>query len=276
MAAEDRLGIDPSVPNVARMYDYWLGGVHNFAADRQAAEEILAAVPEARASAAANRAFVRRVVRFLAADAGISQFIDIGAGLPTQGNVHEVAQEVNPVARVVYADYDPVVVAHGRALLMGNPSAASILGDVRRPEEILANPELRSLADLSQPVALLLTGVLHFIDDADADGAYSIVRRLTASLSPGSYLAVSHGCAEGMNTEPTSEPGNPVANAVFRRSTVAHALWSRSRAEVSRFFVGCELLAPGVVWVPEWRPESGGDVTNPGRSHFLGALGRLP
>ena len=159
--------VDASVPNVARIYDYLLGGKDNFAADRDAAAELLALLPDAQAACHHNRAFLRRAVRFLAGQAGIRQFIDIGTGLPTQGNVHDIARAIAPDARVAYVDYDPVVVSHAQALLATTPTVAVINGDLRNPDKILTHPGLRELIDFSQPVAILLTAILHFIADEE-------------------------------------------------------------------------------------------------------------
>lgn len=259
-------GIDPTVPNAARVYDYWLGGRNNFAADREMAHAITAAVPESQDACLANRAFVRRVVRFLTS-AGIRQMIDIGSGLPTQGNVHEIAQQIVSAARVVYVDYDPIVLAHSRALLVGSPSAAAIEADVRRPAEILANPALRELIDLRQPAAVLLTAVLQFV--SDAEDPYYCVAYLRDNLALGSYVAISHGSDEGM-----SAASSRLVYEAYRHSSATRIV-GRSRAEVTRLLGGLEILPPGVVWVPAWRPDPGEEVRDPQRSHFLGGVGKL-
>ena len=172
------------------MYDYLLGGKDNFEADRVAAEKVLALVPGLRRAAVENRRFLRRVVRFLAAEVGISQFLDIGVGLPTQGAVHEVAREINPRARVVYVDYDPVVVSHGQALLAVTDLSIMVQGDLRRPAELLARPEVRAHLDFGQPVAIGLFAILHFLRDADDPAG--IVASLRDAVAPGSYLVISH------------------------------------------------------------------------------------
>ena len=182
--------LDITTPNVARMYDYYLGGKDNFAADREAAEKVLALVPGLRRAAQENRRFLRRVVRFLAAQAGITQFLDIGVGLPTQGAVHEVAREVRPGVRVAYVDYDPVVVAHGQALLAVGDLSVMVRADMRRPAELLADPEIREHLDLSKPVAITLFATLHFLPDSDDPAG--IVGCLRDAVASGSYLAVSH------------------------------------------------------------------------------------
>src|SRR6266498_1582061 len=182
--------INTDVAHPARMYDYYLGGKDNFPADREAADQALAASPAVRDMARQNRAFLQRVVRFLARDAGIRQFIDIGAGLPTQGNVHEIAQAITPDARVVYVDNDPIVVVHSDALLAGHNTTA-IKADLREPNVILEHPEVREVIDLDQPVAVLLVAVLHFLQDAD--DPVGVVARLRDAMAAGSYLAISHG-----------------------------------------------------------------------------------
>lgn len=258
------LGIDPSKMNVARLYDYWLGGTHNFEADRAAAAQILAAVPEAPFAARANRGFVRRATRYAAGE-GIAQFVDIGAGLPTQGNVHEIAQAVTPTARVVYVDYDPIVLAHSRALLHGNPRVRAILADLRDPAVIIADPALQELIDFAQPVAVLLTGVLHFI--ADDEQAVRIVTTLAAQMAPSSYLILSHGSGEGMDPAALDQ-----GQEVYARAS--EMIYSRSRAEIGKFFEEFDIVEPGVVFTPQWRPEPGQEAADPVQSRFLCAVGR--
>jgi hypothetical protein len=252
--------VDTRRANTARVYDYWLGGSHNFLADRDVARAIAAAAPNAPAIAVAGRAFLGRAVRFLAA-AGIRQFLDIGSGLPTQANVHEVAQQAAPGARVAYADIDPVVIAHSTALLAGNQNAAIIDASLRDPEKILADPATQALIDFSQPVGLLLVAVLHFI--ADADDPWRIVATLRGALAPGSYLVLAHGTSDGQPR---------VAQAVekiYNRSVSAD-LHIRSRAEILRFFDGFDLVSPGLVYLPQWRPDSPADV--PGDPASFGNL----
>jgi hypothetical protein len=188
--------VDVSRPHSARMYDYYLGGKNHFAADRELAEKVLASMPSVRTAARENRAFLGRAVRFLAAEAGIRQFLDIGTGLPTSNNVHEVAQSVEPSARVVYADNDPLVLTHARALLASSPQGrtAYVQADLRDPESILGSPRLRDVLDLSKPVALMLVGVLHFIPDEDRPA--EILATLIGALPAGSYLVASHTTTE--------------------------------------------------------------------------------
>jgi hypothetical protein len=248
-------------PNVARIYDYLLGGKDNFEADRAAAETLIRLIPDGLTACRENRRFVRRAVRYLAAH-GIRQFIDIGPGLPTQGNVHEVAQECAPDARVVYADYDPVVVAHAQALLAKPAGVAAISGDLRRPGEILQDPELRTLISVDRPFAVLATAVLHFIGD-DED-PYAITRTLSDAMPSGSYLVITHITADDI----AADAGRK-AQAVYARATAqAHP---RSRDAVTRFFDGLELADPGVVSVSAWRPELG---CGKGRTLMYAGVGR--
>jgi SAM-dependent methyltransferase len=258
-------GVDTKRANVARVYDYWLGGSHNFLADQDVARAIVAVEPKMREIARANRQFLGRAVRYLAT-AGIHQFLDIGSGIPTEGNVHEVAQHADPGARVVYADVDEVAIAHSKAILAGNENAAIVAADLREPEKILANDEVRRLIDLGQPTGLLLMVVLHFI--ADAEDPWRIVATLRDALAPGSYLVLGHATHEGRPT---------VAHAterVYNRS-VATELHLRSRAEIQRFFDGFEFVDPGLVYVPLWRPGSPADVPgDPGQFGCLVAVAR--
>ncbi|MFP3967771.1 SAM-dependent methyltransferase [Actinomadura fulvescens] len=252
-------GVNVQVPNVARIYDYLLGGKDNYAADRDAAERLLAVAPETAATVRENRAFLRRAVRLLAAE-GVRQFVDIGAGLPTQANVHEVAREIAPDTRVVYVDNDPVVVAHGRALLTDSPQVTVLEGDLRRPVDIFADPALRALIDLDRPVAVLMLAVLHFVTD-DQDPA-SIVRRVRELLPPGSALILSHVTSEGNRAEAASTAKN-----VYDHATASIAL--RTRPEILAFFEGFELEEPGLVYAPEWRPDGTEPIASPPEASFL-------
>jgi len=257
-----RIEIDTSTPNPARIYDYLLGGKDHFPADRTAAEEILAAVPQARAGARENRAFLGRAVRYLAAEAGIRQFLDIGTGLPTQGNVHQIAQAIAPDAPVVYVDNDPVVHAHAAALLAGGHTVA-VLGDLRQPEAILAHPEVRRVLDFGRPVAVLLVAILHFVrDEEDPAG---IVARLRDGLAPGSYLVVSHATAD-FHPEVAAK-----VTAVYEQATAPLVL--RSRDQIGRLFDGFELVAPGLVQPAAWRPDGEGPAS-PGAGGFHAGVGR--
>jgi S-adenosyl methyltransferase len=261
-------GVDVTIPNVARMYDYYLGGKDNYEADRTAAEQVIAAFPDVRMAVRENRAFLTRAVRFLAGDAGIRQFIDIGAGLPTQDNVHEIACSVAPDARVVYADYDPVVVAHGQMILSGATSSVFIEGDVRHPEDILGKPELRSLIDFDEPVALMLVAILNFV--ADEEDLAGILGRLRSVMAPGSYLVISHGAGEA---RPATV--QKITN-IYQNATARAVL--RSRAEILSFFAGFDLVDPGLVYASQWRPNVRpltGERAAPGTGMTLAGVGRL-
>jgi hypothetical protein len=244
-------GVDPQIPTPARLYDYFLGGSNNFEADREAAERIRAVVPEVSDSAWANRAFHQRAALWMARS-GIRQFIDIGAGLPTQGNTHELVRQVAPDARVVYVDHDPMVLAHGRALLAGAPATEIILADLRDPDGLLGHPELAGLIDFSEPAGLLMTGVLYFV--ADQSDPWGLVARYVSELAPGSYLALSHLTSDGKPPRAVQE-----GQEVYQRAT--ENIHFRSRAEVEKFFTGLELVppypgaAPGICFVGEWGAE---------------------
>jgi SAM-dependent methyltransferase len=261
-----RVTFRPDIPSPARIYDYLLGGKDNYPADRAAAEEILAAAPDARLFALENRAFLRRAVKFLAAEAGIRQFIDIGSGLPTEGNVHEIAQVYAPEARVVYVDNDPVVLAHTRSMLHGVANTAIIEQDLRRPAGVLADRELAKLIDFQEPAGLLLVAIVHFI--ADSDDPAGLIARLLDGLAPGSYLVLSHATAD-------SRPESAKAERVFDRATArAHA---RGRDQVLEMVAGLELIDPGLVWAPQWRPDPAvGPAADPGRSHVYAVVARKP
>ncbi|MGC4896901.1 SAM-dependent methyltransferase [Micromonospora sp. DT31] len=258
--------IDIERPSVARMYDYYLGGSHNFAADRAAARAMVEAVPEAPLMAQANRAFLRRAVHHLAG-LGIRQFLDIGSGIPTVGNVHEIVQRIDPRARVVYVDVDPVAVAHSQEILAGNEQAAVIREDLRAPAKILGHPDVTRLLDFTQPVAVMIVAVLHFIPDSDHPA--EILRTLRAALAPGSHLVLSQACEDSH-----ADAGERAeAERVYRRTD--NQLWVRDPAELTALFDGFDLVDPGVVWVPQWRPDSPGHAENAERAVFMGGVGRL-
>ena len=257
--------IDIERPSVARMYDYYLGGSHNFAVDRATAQAMIDVVPEAPLMAQANRAFLRRTVQFLV-DAGIRQFLDIGSGIPTVGNVHEIAQRIAPESRVVYVDVDPVAVAHSREILNGNDRAAVVQEDLRRADRILANPQVRALLDFDQPIAVMIIAVLHFIPDSDDPG--SILRTIREALAPGSYLTLSQASADGRTNQERQD-----AEQVYQR-TDSHLI-IRSRQELTKLFDGFDLVPPGVVWVPQWRPDYPDAAEHAERAVFLGGVGRL-
>lgn len=257
--------IDTSVPHGYRVYDYWLGGRNNFEVDRAAAEQVIAAYPRVVVGVRAQRAFLGRVVRYLAAEAGIRQFLDIGTGLPSLENTHEVAQRAAPESRVVYVDNDPVVLMHARSLLVSSPEGATdfLDADLRDPGKILA--EAARTLDFGQPVAVLLLGILHSI--SDEENPHQIVRRLVNATPSGSYLAISQ-----------------IANDVAAQATRAMQAYNtrvdvpvtpRSQAEVARFFSGLDLLEPGLVQLHRWRPRAevpGTDLEIPN----YGGVGRKP
>jgi SAM-dependent methyltransferase len=238
--------IDTSRPHSARMYDYLLGGKDHFATDREAADRLLTAFPSVRVATRENRAFLGRAVRYLAAEAGVRQFLDIGAGLPSASNVHEIAQGAAPSSRVVYVDNDPLVLAHARALLASGPEGrtAYIHADLSRPEEILSHPVTREVLDLTQPVALILVAILHLIPDEDKPA--EIVATLLDALPPGSFLVATHGTPEH---DPSAAAD---ATQVFRAAGLPFHL--RDTGDFARLaFSGLELVPPGVVLVSEWR-----------------------
>ncbi len=244
-------GVDTKRANVARIYDYWLGGTHNFLADQDVGRAIAAVEPRMREIARANRAFLGRAVRFLAA-VGIDQFLDLGSGIPTSGNVHEIAQQADPRARVVYVDVDPVAIAHSKAILAGNDNAAIVEADLREPENILAHDTVGKLIDFSRPVGLILLVVLHFI--SDDNNPWEIMATLRDALAPGSYLVVGHATDEG------SKPTVAQATQTAYNRSVATQIHLRSRAEVLRMFDGYKLVEPGLVYATTWRPDSRADL----------------
>lgn len=253
MADEERAppGLDVTEPNVARVYDAFLGGKDNYAADRAVVEFALQVTPDAPAGARANRAFLRRVVRYLVAEAGIRQLIDIGSGLPTQGNVHEVARTADPAARVVYVDYDPVVRAHARALLANGPSAVFLTADLREPDKILRSRAVRKAIDFGEPVALLLLAVLHHVNDHEDPAG--IVGRLREALPSGSYLAISSFRMPG--PEHPEDAAKTAAMEKLFNEKLGTGRW-RSQEEILAWFGDWELLEPGLVPLPEWRPDT--------------------
>ncbi|WP_189216335.1 MULTISPECIES: SAM-dependent methyltransferase [Streptomyces] len=241
--------IDATVPTAARMYDYYLGGKDNYAADRAAVEELDKVVPSTRALALNNRRFLRRVVRTLAAEYGVRQFLDHGSGLPTQDNVHQVAQGVDPAARVVYVDNDPMVLVHGRALLDQNEQTAVIQADLRDTDGILSHPDTARLIDFSQPVAALFVSVLHCIPDSDTDGPRAVARRVAERLVPGSFMVMCQLVSEDPRVR-------DFVTGFMDRTTQGH--WGRVRQEkdVAELFDGLDVLEPGLVEVSTWRPDT--------------------
>jgi hypothetical protein len=261
-------GFDTTTPNVARIYDYLLGGKDNFAADRAAAEQLLAVIPDVAAIAADNRAFLSRAVRYLTG-MGIRQFLDLGSGLPTRSNVHEVAQENAPDTRVVYVDYDPVVALHCKTLLASVGNVAALHADLAVPSSVLEHPDLLRVLDLNRPVGLICASSLHFVPD-EAD-PWGIVAQYRDRLCSGSYLAITHAPSRVPGEDPEDDEEN--AAKVFRQTSAP--LHMRTLAEIQRFFDGFELVAPGVVFMQDWRPDPQTHTSGRLRS-FRAAVGRKP
>jgi hypothetical protein len=257
-------GIDLDRPNAARIYDYFLGGACNFEHDREFADNFLKIMPDAEQAARRNRAFLRRAVRFCV-EQGIRQFLDIGSGIPTVGNVHEIAQGMAPESRVVYVDNEPVAVAHSELILDGNPNAAVLQADLCDPDTVLASESAHQLLDFDKPVALLMVAVLHFVPP-EADPRTAIERYLE-TLPPGSYFVLSHGTNDAHDEEPVE------ADLTYQRTTTPGV--SRSRAEILELMSGTELVEPGLVWTSQWRPDDADDVgENPRKSLMLAGIGR--
>ncbi|BCB82568.1 SAM-dependent methyltransferase [Phytohabitans flavus] len=255
----------------ARMYDYYLGGIHNFPADQEAARAVIERSPLIRTIVRDNRLFLARAVRYLTS-VGVRQFLDLGSGIPTEGNVHEIAQAEIPDARVVYVDIDPEAVSESLELLESNQFATAIRADVREPQAILDNPQLRKLLDFDQPIAVLLVAVLHFVEDNDE--ARDIVTTLRSALVPGSHLVVAHATVDELVFDQSLLKKT---QDVYRRQT-ATPLTPRKKSDVARFFDGFELVDPGVTWLNRWRPDPDTvDVfkDNPEHSSFYVGMGRL-
>ena len=252
-------------PSTARIYDYWLGGYHNFEADRKIGQAMADVYPDIRLTAQVNRAFLRRAVSFLVGQ-GIEQILDLGSGIPTVGNVHQVAQAINPEVRVVYVDIDPVAVAHSTAMLEDNPLAMAVRADVREPEVVLDNAKVRELLDLDKPLAILMVAVLHYVQDYEE--ARRAVHVLRESSAEGSYLTIAH-VVEGFEA-----PGQVKLRELFGQ---ASRPVRRSRAKIEGLFEGYELVEPGLVYAPLWRPEGPDDtfLNEPERAFTLAGVGRL-
>jgi S-adenosyl methyltransferase len=258
-------GIDPDRPSPARVYDCYLGGTHNFAADRAVAAQAIAAMPQLPEIMRANRAFLRRAVRMVAR-AGVDQFLDLGSGIPTEGTVHEVAREVHPAARVVYVDVDPIAVVHSRSILGADPHSAVVQANLLDADAILTDPAVTGLLDLDRPVGLLMVAVLHFLPDSPA--LYAALERYRRSVAPGSYLIVSHATGEGASQ--TSK----VADLYTK---VSQPLIPRDRADLARLLDGWELVEPGVSRGPDWRPDPGDPrPTDLGSLATLACVARKP
>ncbi|GLY86136.1 SAM-dependent methyltransferase [Actinoallomurus iriomotensis] len=255
--------LDTNRPSVARMYDYYLGGKDNYQVDRDAVDRVEEAMPGTRQVAHQNRAFLRRAVRYMAQQ-GVRQFIDIGSGLPTVGNTHEIAQEVDPSARVVYVDNDPVVLNHGRALLAANSHTTVVTADMHRPAEVLEHPETTKFIDFDQPVGVLMIAMVHFLTLEERP---YVMGRLHDALAPGSHFTATHATTDGLSPEMVAQ-----TEAVY--ATTPTPIHFRPQAEIARFFDGFELAPPGLVMLNEWRPDAEAPVPQP--CWLYGAVGRKP
>jgi hypothetical protein len=246
-------GVDTATPSVARMYDYFLGGKDNYASDRAAAEAVVQALPTVEGVARANRAFLQRAVRFVAGR-GIDQFLDIGTGLPTQGNVHQIAREEHPDARVVYVDNDPMVVVHGQALVATDDQTTVVHADVREPGKVLDDPQVNRLLDFQRPICVLFVAILHFLPDEDDPAA--LVRRFTDALPRGSHVILSHAALEELRNIQVGE--------TYRSQSASAPLVARTRDQVAALLDGLTILDPGVVRLHEWRPYGGEYISDAG------------
>jgi S-adenosyl methyltransferase len=256
--------VDTSKPSIARVYDAVLGGKDNFAADRAVVEEVQKTFPDGGGAARVNRALLGRAVRYMA-QAGVDQFLDLGSGLPTVQNTHQIAQPVNPAARVVYVDNDPMVLAHGRALLADNKSTIIVAADLMEPEQILGRPEVAGFIDLSRPLGLIMNAIIHHI--LDEEDPYDIVARYKKLMPSGSYLLLTHFS----NSSPEARELERVLLRTLGRGQL------RSREQIARFFDGLDLVEPGIVHLPDWRPDE--PVSRPldiSGLLYLGALARKP
>jgi len=256
-------GVNVDVPSSARIYDYLLGGGHNFEADRETAEALIRVLP-VRDMARRNRAYLRRVVLELAG-LGVRQFLDLGSGIPTVGNVHEVAHEVDPEAKIVYVDFEPVAITHAELMLADEPNVTALLADLCEPEKVLQ--QASALLDFSQPIGLLVVGVLQFIPDANEP--WDVLARYVDALPSGSYLALSHFTADSM----------PAAMAAGKEifAKTAEPITPRTKAQVTDMLKGLEIVEPGIVFTPEWRPETPEDVgADPSKANLYAAVGRKP
>ncbi|HEU4541442.1 MAG TPA: SAM-dependent methyltransferase [Jiangellaceae bacterium] len=259
-------GIDITVAHAARVYDYWLGGKDNFAADRALGDAMIQAIPSLPTMARENRKFLGRAVEYLVSEAGVRQFLDIGTGIPTAGNVHEVAQKIAPDSRVLYVDHDPIVLAHARALMTSTPEGRTdfIMADIREPEAILSAPELAKTLDMQEPTALMLVAILMYF--YDHEGVYEWVSTLVEALPSGSYVVITHPTAD---FEPAA-----MGEAVAAAGQAGITLVPRSKSEVERFFDGLELVEPGVVPVVTWHPDE--LVDDPDAAWYWAGVARKP
>ncbi|MFI1919201.1 SAM-dependent methyltransferase [Nocardia sp. NPDC020380] len=257
--------IDPEIPSSARVYDYILGGVHHLESDRRLAQQITALAPDVPRSGRANRAFLRRAVTHLVTEAGITQFLDLGSGIPTVGNVHEVVHTHNPDAHVVYVDIDPVAIAMSRRMLADTPAATAVRGDFNAIEAVLTDPEVTALLDFSRPVAVLAVALLHFMPDQVQP--IDTLARLRAAMAPGSYLVLSHAGNEG--------PADQMSATLQLYQRTPTPMVLRSRAEIAALLDGFDLVDPGLVYLSQWRPDPG-DVVEVRAFDGYAGIGRIP
>ncbi|WP_240437720.1 SAM-dependent methyltransferase [Sciscionella marina] len=258
------LDVDLDRPNAARVYDYYLGGAYNFAVDREFAQQAEQLLPDVKYVATLNRRFLRRVVRELSA-LGVHQYLDLGSGIPTVGNVHEIAQETDPEARVVYVDNEAVAVMHSKRILADNPNADIVAGDFRKPAAVLEDPVTTRLLNFDEPIALIMCTILHFISDEDDPRA--ILGRYRDALCPGSYMAISHGTTD-------NRPDLQAFGDSYRKT--ANPVTLRSKTAIEPFFDGFELIEPGLVFTPQWRPDETETDTEPEKSGVYAGVGRKP
>lgn len=262
--------VDVDRPSSARIYDYFLGGAHNFEVDRIAAGQLEQVHPAIGLGMRANRSYLRRAVSYLV-HSGVDQFLDLGSGIPTVGNVHEIAQRVEPAARVVYVDIEPIAVTHSNTILHRNDRAVAVRGDLREPAAVLADPGVAAMIDLDRPVGLILAGVLHCV--ADEDDPAGLVRTYVDRLAPGSYVAMSHPSTDELPTERAA--GANAAQRVYDRTPTP--LYYRTKAEFETFFTGLDVVEPGVVHLWDWRPEISAEPTEfGGRVTGFAGVGRKP
>jgi len=250
---------------MARSYDYWLGGSHNFAVDREYARQVMSALPGVRLIAQANRSFMHRALRYLL-DQGVRQFLDLGSGIPTLGNVHEVAQRVDPESKVVYVDIDPIAVAHSRQILADSPGGVAIQADLADTERVLNDPLVTETLDFSQPIGLLMVSVLHVVPDSN--DPFGAVERYRDAMVPGSHVVITHG------TDDQRADEMHAARELSHKTATPGSL--RSHGEIEGFFSGYELIDPGLVWVTQWRPEPPDELGHPTELTFYAGVGRKP
>ncbi|HEX5403487.1 MAG TPA: SAM-dependent methyltransferase [Pseudonocardiaceae bacterium] len=261
--------VDVDRPSSARIYDYFLGGAHNFEVDRMAADALAKVHPAIGLGMRANRSYLRRAVSYLT-QSGVDQFLDLGSGIPTVGNVHEIAQRANPAARIAYVDIEPIAVTHSNTILAGNDLAIAIRADLRDPHRVFTDPQVNQLLDLNRPVGLILAGVLQYISDDDPAG---MIRGYIDRLAPGSYVAMSHPSTDELTSE-RAAGATAASNMYNRTETPFHY---RSKSEFESFFAGLELVEPGVVHMWDWQPEMGSEADElDGRVTGFAGLGRKP